>query len=1592
MGPLFIQLIEKAKKDLPGMFGEEDWNTLARYTKIKELSSLQQLEALVPLIYLRGKGNHAAEQLITNIITTFLVLAKPSPQDYEELIQIFVGIQRGGLVGEYLQQLIKDLVALRANQIIKEGEGKQDFIEFLATVDPKNTYFKLVEKTLNERDISPLQTSILSAPFSPEKGQAYIDFVSNLMVLQKDNNLSAEQIDQELNSKLLTGNCITIQQCKDFSKFVLAQFATAGDKTVHNLLMEKLADRLKLSGYIEVVKYLIEEKPKLNVEAFLTATLSAVAKKLKDADSRLQFIKFVHETIKAKLNYSSPVLNECVEKAIKDQLGKDFNIVEKNLQEIKALEIKINQLEIPKTIVGHIEKLGKDFLQEFNQAQDRLLKDKMGDRPHSFSISIETQLSSTEPRIFSALSSLADMSNALKEELAEVYVDHKESVEALSEKVNTEFKQQISSVENEKNTLSKKVKELTEKETSLLRQAGNIGEEVKRSENSKPAVQKELNNLFKGSARQRGFLAYLKNDMAAYVDKQLKDINKELKANRRAQWRAGIRRGISQSLVLRALVLFSVPKTEKVQQQLDKLKEREKALIERKNAIEEVKTQVGKLSVIEDPASEAGQLAFSQSKAILEQLNVDMPMLFTASLIGIEAAQIAYQASVRELELLKGENLSLREAIKTTDKARKESITQLQHLTEKLDVLKDAYQKYRVESMEDFLVHWREEHALLPESKIDFSQHLDLVNKLHQCISNGDLEGTKQLLRNAQNWDIPQNQGSTPLQLALLDGQIDIAKFLIEQGANVKPPMLPGQNTPLFLAYLSLANASEENKSRFSEVFDALKDKGAQFLLDEIDKEKNTVLHLAVRNGDVERVKQWVERQSGAIQKITGLFKLADLPINQQNAQGETALHLALKANNLAMVNYLLEQGVDITIKNANLQMPFETPEGANFLSILDENMPLSARLAEILASSKAEPKQREEKIPVPPVAPSAQEHQEVTKTPEEVLPLPKETATKEEVVETPIEIDQLPIWLEEISTSNFSEDSEREKWINIFKKASFKQQWELVNAQDKNGDTLLHVAVKRKDLESVDLLVKHNPDMMIKNGMSQTVLGLADANWQKKADTWEYFFKVELPRDIAGAETSKPIEQKIYESIRNCSSRQDYSYKSSILIFNGMGRELGRVLTEYGGLLSDKISADNARFVTAVKKMFEENPKLIKDYESAYKFMSQGIEDPERLARLKRFLLSKQETAQMLTDSGVLLADKVNADNVQFTAGLRKKFEENQKLIKNHETAYQRISQGVKDPKQLAKLKGFLLNRQQVEGIIKETNKLLGSVKEQIVKMKIEAKRAPWCENEVGNNLFHGYTNKGNINFLERNLTIWIQSDPSRLETTINQTNTSGYTPLHLAVAFAASGVPQDQEASLKMVELLVEKGADINVYTEVDQENGTKKVIGEPALNIAIKVDFFKEGSLPIFDYLLSKGANVNLKDSQGETALHILARRTDEAAVYMVTKLLARADSKIDMPNNNGETALQIAQQCGNRGFIDLCEKNQKLSKLGWAKTTFFAEPSSENQPAVVQEEGATQSLTSDFKALRAKARMQKEEQKQPELDQTPKTLHQ
>jgi ankyrin repeat protein len=125
--------------------------------------------------------------------------------------------------------------------------------------------------------------------------------------------------------------------------------------------------------------------------------------------------------------------------------------------------------------------------------------------------------------------------------------------------------------------------------------------------------------------------------------------------------------------------------------------------------------------------------------------------------------------------------------------------------------------------------------------------------------------------------------GSTPLHIALRHQEWDIARLMIDRGANVE--VLDGQNkVPLHYA------------ARFSgDITRLLISKGAS--LDCGDEDGNTPLHIAAENGCLDSFLALVE--SGA-----------DLtPLHKENF---TILHMAVKGGNIDIVNALISRGADI--------------------------------------------------------------------------------------------------------------------------------------------------------------------------------------------------------------------------------------------------------------------------------------------------------------------------------------------------------------------------------------------------------------------------------------------------------------------------------------------------------------------------------------------------------------------------------------------------------------------------------------------------------------------------------------------------------
>lgn len=60
-------------------------------------------------------------------------------------------------------------------------------------------------------------------------------------------------------------------------------------------------------------------------------------------------------------------------------------------------------------------------------------------------------------------------------------------------------------------------------------------------------------------------------------------------------------------------------------------------------------------------------------------------------------------------------------------------------------------------------------------------------------------------------------------------------------------------------------------------------------------------------------------------------------------------------------------------------------------------------------------------------------------------------------------------------------------------------------------------------------------------------------------------------------------------------------------------------------------------------------------------------------------------------------------------------------------------------------------------------------------------------------------------------------------------------------------------------------------------------------------------------IVEYLLDKGVNVNIKNNDGDTPLHLAVKLND----FAVTKLLLDYHAKIDVVNNKNETPVDYAK---------------------------------------------------------------------------------
>ncbi len=196
-------------------------------------------------------------------------------------------------------------------------------------------------------------------------------------------------------------------------------------------------------------------------------------------------------------------------------------------------------------------------------------------------------------------------------------------------------------------------------------------------------------------------------------------------------------------------------------------------------------------------------------------------------------------------------------------------------------------------------------------------------------------------------------KGNTPVSVAVDASRLDIVKYFYSRGANLniqdnlgRTIVMKSINDDKVFDYLLSKNVNLDLKNTFGssivhlvwndkKKLSKLKEKNAN--LGAVDGNGQNLIHYSVDANDIDLLNFCLER--GVSPNIpdyyneTPIFKTQNLQIldilknnnvnlNQQNNNGDTCLHKAIKKNNKALINFLLDAKVDVNMINKKGETP----------------------------------------------------------------------------------------------------------------------------------------------------------------------------------------------------------------------------------------------------------------------------------------------------------------------------------------------------------------------------------------------------------------------------------------------------------------------------------------------------------------------------------------------------------------------------------------------------------------------------------------------------------------------------------------------
>lgn len=230
---------------------------------------------------------------------------------------------------------------------------------------------------------------------------------------------------------------------------------------------------------------------------------------------------------------------------------------------------------------------------------------------------------------------------------------------------------------------------------------------------------------------------------------------------------------------------------------------------------------------------------------------------------------------------------------------------------------------------------------LLLENKVKIKDELLIAIK--SPIVESSINIMKLLIDNKANINYTDENGFSPLNMAIESGDMELTKFLITNGANVNSLMQDGvsligyaiaQNNMDLLQMLIENGANVNNTNGDSWADTPLKtasrlglDNVVRILLtrnvdiNAVDMNGNTALHTAALNSQLSVVKLLLEKNPN---------------LDIQNKVGNTALHLAVISGNIDIVGELVLKGANTRIRNNDEKYPKDIARANNSAAIFE--------------------------------------------------------------------------------------------------------------------------------------------------------------------------------------------------------------------------------------------------------------------------------------------------------------------------------------------------------------------------------------------------------------------------------------------------------------------------------------------------------------------------------------------------------------------------------------------------------------------------------------------------------------------------------